>query len=120
MGSGSTLIHNSILCNAPNFPPEAGCSADLTGYGDFAPVQDNLIQGNLFRASTGGTCAYGGSSGGKPYSDDANNIRFIDNVFERGRGRKCGYWAPIMDFDRSAPGNVWSGNTWDDGTVVTP
>lgn len=120
MGKGGTIVHNSIACDAPDFPPDAGCSASLTGYGDFAPVEDMLVQNNLLMASTGGTCAYGGSSGGKPYSDDANNIRFLDNVFQRGRTGKCGYWAPIVDFDRTAPGNVWSGNVWEDGGIVTP
>lgn len=118
MGSGSTIVGNTILCDARDVPPDAGCSADLTGYGDFGPVQDNLIQGNLFRATTGGTCSYGGSSSGKPYAADARDIRFLDNVFERGPGGKCGSYAPIMDFDPSAPGNQWSGNRWDDGRPV--
>lgn len=120
MGSGGVIVGNTILCDAPDFPPDAGCSANLTGYGDFAAVEDMLVQGNLFPGSTGGTCAYGGSSGGKPYSDAANNIRFVDNVFERGRSGNCGYWAPIMDFDRNAPGNEWTNNRWADGGFVTP
>lgn len=120
MGQRSKIIHNTIVCDAPEFPPDAGCSADLTGYGDFTPIQDNLIQNNFFGATTGGFCAYGGSSKGKPYSNDAANIRFIDNIFERGRGGKCGYWGPITDFDRSRPGNAWTGNKYDDGTPVTP
>lgn len=120
MEQNTTLIHNTIGCDAPTIPPDAGCSAGLTGYGDFAPVRDNLIQGNLFLPSTGGACAYGGSSGGKPYSDDASNIRFIDNVFSRGRNGKCGYYFPVTDFDRNAPGNVWSGNVWDNGGTVNP
>jgi Domain of unknown function (DUF4082) len=120
MEQNTSLIHNTIGCDAPNVPPDAGCSAGLTGYGDFAPVRDNLIQNNLFLPSTGGTCAYGGSSGGKPYSNETTNIRFIDNVFSRGRNGKCGYYAPVMDFDRNAPGNVWSGNVWDNGGTVGP
>jgi hypothetical protein len=120
MEQNTTLIHNTITCDAPNVPPDAGCSAGLTGYGDFAPVRDNLIQNNLFLPSTGGACAYGGSSAGKPYSDDAANIRFIDNVFSRGRNGKCGGYFPVTDFDRSAPGNVWSGNVWDNGGTVSP
>jgi hypothetical protein len=120
MGSGGTIVHNSIGCDAPDVPPDAGCSAPLTGYGDFGPVENNLIQGNLFLATTGGTCAYGGSSGGKPYSSAANNIRFIDNVFQKGRTGKCGYYAPVVDFNKSAPGNVWSGNVYEDGKVVNP
>jgi hypothetical protein len=120
MGQRGKLIGNSIGCDAPNVPPDAGCSAPLTGYGDFGPVRDNIIDGNLFLATTGGTCAYGGSSGGKPYSDDAANIRFYNNVFQRGDNGNCGYYAPVTDFDSSAPGNVWVGNVWADGGRVTP
>ncbi|SFA79505.1 hypothetical protein SAMN05192575_101440 [Nocardioides alpinus] len=112
MGSQAKIIHNTLTCDAPDVPPDAGCSASLTGYGDGAVVEDNLIENNLFLASTGGACAYGGSTKGKPYSDGVNNIRFIDNVFERGPTGNCGYWFAITDFDKTAPGNVWSGNRW--------
>lgn len=121
MGSGSVISHNTITCDAPDVPPDAGCSAGLTGYGDFAPVEDNLIERNMFLATTGGTCAYGGSSAGKTYSEGTNNIRFIGNVFQRTDARpNCGYWFPIASFDPSAPGNVWRGNVWSDGGVVNP
>jgi hypothetical protein len=118
MGQRGVIRGNSIGCDAPDVPPDAGCSAGLTGYGDFGPVRHNLVAGNLFLASTGGTCAYGGSSAGKPYSGAARDIRFLDNVFQRGRSGNCGYWAPILDFDRRAPGNEWRGNTWTTGQRV--
>jgi hypothetical protein len=126
MSQNTTLVHNSIVCDAPEVPPDAGCSADLTGYGDFEPVANNLIQGNLFRTTaSGGFCAYGGSSGGKPYSNAAHDVRFVDNVFERGRlndhGQPdCGAYGAITDFDPSRPGNVWTNNRYVDGTPVTP
>jgi hypothetical protein len=123
MGDGSTIEHNSILCNAPDFPPDAGCSADLTGYGDFAPIQNNTIHRNLFMATTGGACAYGGSSGddgSKPYGDQAANIVFEQNVFQRGRGGLCGFYFPITDFDSTRPGNQWIDNVWDDGMPLPP
>lgn len=120
MGTRGEFIGNRIACDAPNVAPDAGCSAPLTGYGDFGPVRDNLIRGNLFVATPGGTCAYGGSSGGKPYSDQARGIRFVDNVFERGETRSCGYYEPVLDFDRSAPGNAFTGNRWIDGGRVRP
>ena len=121
MGTHGVFRNNSIGCDAPDVAPDAGCSAPLTGYGDFGPVVDNLVDGNLFLATTGGTCAYGGSSPGKPYSDGAANVRFIDNVFERGDSGNCGFWEPIMDFDPSRPGNSWVGNFWQGGGGrVTP
>ena len=120
VGARAVLRGNTIACDAPDVPPDAGCSADLTAYGDFAPVHDNLIDGNLFKATPGGTCAFGGSTAGKPYGDAAHNILFIDNVFERGRRGRCGYWSAITDFDRRAPGNVWRGNRWQGGGTVRP
>lgn len=120
MGRNVTLRHNTIICDAPDVPPDAGCSAALTGYGDFAPVENNLVENNYFPGTTGGFCAYGGSSQGKPYSDATNNIRFIGNVFGRGSSGRCGWYGAITSFDTSEPGNVWSNNTWTDGTVLPP
>ncbi|MCY1032497.1 DUF4082 domain-containing protein [Corallococcus sp. BB11-1] len=120
MGRNVTLRHNTIVCDAPDVPPDAGCSAALTGYGDFAPVENNLVENNYFPGTTGGFCAYGGSSQGKPYSGATNNIRFIGNVFGRGASGRCGYYGAITSFDTSEPGNVWSNNTWEDGTVLPP
>jgi hypothetical protein len=126
MGDGSVIRHNALVCDAPNVAPDAGCSADLTGYGDFAPIRNNLIEKNLFLATPGGTCAYGGSSGAgsKPYAGQAANIVFRDNVFQRRSGLqgsgKCGEWFAIADFDRNRPANQWVNNRWDDGTTVPP
>jgi hypothetical protein len=124
MGQNSTIRHNTLLCDAPNVPPDAGCSADLTGYGDFEPIQNNLIERNLLLATTGGACAYGGSSAGKPFSNGAANIVFKENVFQRRssvqNSGKCGYYFPVTDYKASAPGNQWVGNRWDDGTTLMP
>ena len=122
MEQNGTFRHNTITCEASR-GPGTGCSAGLTGYGDFAPVRNNLIDNNLFHGGGGGgstMCAYGGSSGGKPYSADARSIRFVNNVFVRGQSGKCGNLGAVVHFDSNAPGNVWSGNTWDDGTVLSP
>jgi hypothetical protein len=123
MGDHGTISHNSILCNAPDFPPDAGCSANLTGYGDFAPIEHNTIHRNLMLATTGGACAYGGSSGddgSKPFGDQANNIVFEENVFQHGPSGKCGAYFPITDFDSTRPGNQWLNNVWDDGETLPP
>jgi hypothetical protein len=123
MGSDSTIRNNHIACDATPVPPDAGCSAALTGYGDFAIVQRNLIDNNYIDGGPAGSvgyCAYGGSTKGKPFSTGVNNIRFTNNVFRRGDGGKCGIWGPITSFDSDAPGNVWTNNLWDDGTSVPP
>jgi hypothetical protein len=67
--------------------------------------------------------ANGGSSGDdgtKPYGDQASNIVFIDNIFQRGPEGNCGYYFPITDFDSNRPGNQWVNNTWEDGATLPP
>ena len=89
---------------------------NLTGYGDFQTVQNNLIANNLFVASTNiSFCSYGGNSGGKPYPN-GNNVVFRDNMFQRGSNGKCGAYGPIGDFDPNQPGNSALNNLWDDGS----
>lgn len=123
MGSNSKLLHNTITCDASPVPPDAGCSAAITGYGDFAIVQKNTIDNNLIDGGPFGSmgyCAYGGSTKGKPYSNGVNNIKYTNNIFMRGPNGKCGIWGPITSFDSNAPGNVWSNNVWNDGATVPP
>ncbi|WP_177216789.1 DUF4082 domain-containing protein [Mycetocola miduiensis] len=118
MGANSIIRGNTIACDANPVGAEAGCSAALTGYGDFAAVKNNTIDGNKFLSESGGFCAYGGSSTGKPYSGQTRDIRFTNNVWERGDSGKCGIWGPIVSFDSNAPGNVWTNNTYEDGASI--
>jgi hypothetical protein len=115
-----TIRHNTILCDAPVTPPDCCCSAGLTGYPDFAIIQRNTIDRNLFKASPmSAYCAYGGSTLGKPFSGQTNNIRFTNNVFERGPENHCGAFAAVSDFDPAATGNVWTNNKYDDGCTIS-
>lgn len=144
MDQNTTIKHSSLACDfvsQPGANPEQGCSANLTGYGDWAPVQNNTISRNLLVSSPPGAfyfCAYGGSSGGKPYSGQASNVRFTENVFQRGYSGVCGITGgrAVGDYDPSRPGNVpgWAStantaqrqaavtaanNRWDDGSPLT-
>ncbi len=119
-----TLRHNSLSCSytGPFVNGDIGCSANLTGYPDFTPIKNNTVDANLFVANTVGNafCAYGGGTAGKSFSGDstnATNQRFTNNVFQRGGGQ-CGAYGAITDFITGRTGNVWSGNVWDDGSVV--
>ncbi|QYF72842.1 hypothetical protein [Cryobacterium sp. PAMC25264] len=120
MGSNAVIRGNTIACDAPDVPPDGGCSGALTGYGDFAVIQNNVIDGNVFIAGSGGYCTYGGSTTGKPHSVGTRDIRFTNNIWQRGTTSKCGDFGPITSFDSDAPGNVWSNNRWEDGTPVAP
>jgi hypothetical protein len=132
-----SFSHNVLSCDflIANDSTTLGCSADLTGYADFAPIHDNNVTRNLFTSSgpvqhvdtgtTGPTpvsyCVYGGDTQGKPFSGAAGagtNQRFTENVFQHGLAQ-CGDFGPVTDFNPTKAGNVWSGNTWaDNGATV--
>ena len=120
------LDHNTLSCDfkGPYPNDELGCSADITGYPDFAPIHHNAIENNLLVENTGnGFCAYGGDAHGKPYSNDPANATYIvfrNNVFQRGANGKCGAYGPITDFRASNTGNEWVNNTSDNGRLVNP
>jgi hypothetical protein len=121
------LVHNVLACDwtGPFNNREIGCSADMSGYPDFAPIHNNTIEGNLFVANPVGVgfCAYGGATATKPHSNDPTNATYIvfrNNVFQRGPKRLCGTWGAITDFKIRKTGNVWTGNIWDDGRIVGP
>lgn len=120
VNTSSTLIGNTIACDAPDIAPDAGCSAAITGYGDFDIVENVTVDGNLIIAGSGGYCSYGGSTPNKPHSVGTNNIKFTNNVYQKGKSGRCGYWGAITSFDSQAPGNVWTNNLYDDGTRVAP
>ncbi len=122
----TTLTHNTLSCDFTGpFNDDLGCSADMSGYPDFAPIKNNTIDSNLFMANNVGVgfCAYGGATGSKAYSNDATNatnIVFKNNIFQRGANGKCGTYGPITDFDGSRSGNQWINNKYDNGTTVAP
>lgn len=120
-----TLKHNSLGCDytGPFTNSEIGCSADMSGYPDFAPITHDTIDSNLFLANNvgAGFCAYGGGTGSKPYSGDASNatyIVFTNNIFQRGANGKCGAYGPVTDFISGRTGNVWNNNKYDNGATV--
>ena len=122
----STITHNTMQCDWTALTDsEIGCSADMTGYPDFAPITHNTITNNLFMANPTGTgfCAYGGATNGKPFSGDPTNatyIKFVGNIWQRGSNGKCGTYGPVTGFDTRRTGNVWSDNKFDNGTVIQP
>jgi hypothetical protein len=106
-GKNFTVIHNNLDCQSE------GCSSALSLYGDFEPIKGALIEKNLFNTD-GGYCTYGGSTSAKPYPI-GTDIRYVDNVFGKKYGPKCGYYGPVATFEMHA-GNEWRGNVWQDGS----
>jgi len=125
-----TLKHNALGCDFTYkgqdpalINDEIGCSADMSGYPDFAPIMHDTIDSNLFLSNNvgAGFCVYGGGTAGKPYSGSVNNATYIvfqNNVFQRGANGKCAAYGPVTDFISGRTGNVWSNNKYDNGATV--
>ena len=118
-GTSYNLQHNSIFC-------AGNCTADVS----FIPntnMSGVTINQNLLVASPSSSyCLYAGSDApSKP--GVINQVSVTNNVVQKGANGRCGQYGPVATFDtpNAAPGtngydNVWSGNTWDNGTVLNP
>jgi hypothetical protein len=122
----TTLVHNALGCDYQGpFPNgDIGCSADITGYPDFAPIHHNTVDSNLLLANNAGIafCSYGGGTKGKPYSGDATNATYVvfkNNIYQGGAGGKCGQYGAITDFITNRTGNAWTNNRWATGALVS-
>jgi hypothetical protein len=103
-GSNNVIRNNVLRCQG------RGCSAAIPNYGDFAPVENFLVEHNLI-STTGGYCVYGGSLSGKPYPH-GSNIDFINNHFSREFYSTCGQFGVVSGFANGVRGNEWRGNVW--------
>lgn len=119
--TNAVLVHNTIVCDEPPNSYGGGCSGHINLFGDFGPVTHVTVDGNLFPASNVASyCVYGGTSSFKPFGRQAEHIVVTNNVFQRGRNRKCAAYGPVTHFDNARPGNRWARNVWDDGAPVKP
>jgi hypothetical protein len=102
-----TIRHNTIFnqyeqTDAVSLFQDFGLEANRT-------ITDNLLAG-------GGYTIYGG--GGT--FGTTHNIVITDNRISRIFFPRGGSYGPVAHFENSGPGNVWSGNVWDDtGNKIT-
>jgi len=114
------LDHNYVICNAPVYPPDGGCTGDINLLGHFGIIHDITINNNKLGATPNlSYCTFGGS-GLAGFGPENHDIVYTNNVFERGTTGICGQFGPVTDFDQHRPGNVWTNNRYDDGTVIPP
>jgi hypothetical protein len=111
--SGGTLTvrHNS-------FANQATQTATVYLAGDFSGVQNVTVDDNLLNGA--GYTIYGGHIG----AQDAN-IKITNNHFMRlpqvgAFWLNGGEWGPMAYFQSASPGNVWSGNVWNDNGASIP
>ena len=131
-GTPSTLIHNRITCDARAENDEGGCSGDINLIPNFGVMAHVLVQNNYLGANANSAfCTYAGATPGLAgYASRSHHIVYKGNVFAKvdtiahpapGQPRhtsRCAAYGPVSGFDVGAPGNVWSGNHWDNGRAV--
>ena len=91
----STLIHNSLACDWTLITNnEIGCSADMTGYPDFAPITHNTMEWEPRRCEPGGF----GVRCLRRRSNDATQTRADSaNASNRFRNSRCLNAAPKIE-----------------------
>jgi hypothetical protein len=116
-GSNYLIRHNSVYCIG-------GCTADITFIPDGnitnATVDKNLLVATQYAAF----CLYPSSNHpSKP--GIVSGMIVTNNVFQRGANGKCAYYGAVYGWDTPTSthgtdgyGNVWSGNTWDNGQAL--
>lgn len=108
---------------------DAGCSAVIGFYGDYAPFTNSTINRNhLLSAFDMGAgknqqsayCLNPGYYDGKPYGT-VSKVKITDNIFGRGASGKCGVFGPVNSIGAKSLGdNTWSGNRYENGEAIAP
>jgi hypothetical protein len=82
---------------------------------DFGVEANKIIDNNL--VAGGGYSIYGGQNPGGPMTF---NIQITNNRFSQIYFAHGGHWGYATAFNVGAPGNVWSGNVWDNTGRTIP
>jgi hypothetical protein len=134
IGPHANIIHNTLWCNVRDIQStdgsgdSSGCSANQTGYShDGLPPYNSTMKHNFYAGIPDGYCAFGGSTGGAG-ADQVHDIKYIENIFQRGTtpaynwsptSYMCGAYGPVTSLDLGLPGNEFTGNTWDNGKPLS-
>jgi hypothetical protein len=105
IGTGIRLVGNTI-----DMDVSGGNSAIQVGASQ-GPVDDVFIADNRL---SGGSYTLRVGAGDNPPNANPTRVTVIDNVFDRKRFPRAGYYGPWT----LAPGSAVSGNTFDDGSEV--
>ena len=134
---GSFVIdHNWASCGdwmgvEPDVSGDAGCSAVIGFYGDFAPIRNITISRNFLAGASidpdiegaeyrqPAYCLNPGYYPGKPHPIPSN-VRVTDNIFGRGFNGNCGVFGPANSLNAAGVdnGNIWRDNRYADGTPI--
>jgi hypothetical protein len=107
-GNDTVAIRHNTITSLPHGDSAIGFAEKgppVTG----ATIEDNVLAG-------GGYTFYAGAGGSAGQAIVMRHNRFSRAVYPKG-----GYYGPVAAWSATAPGNVWTGNVWDDtGAPVTP
>jgi hypothetical protein len=119
-GDNMTVTHNTLWCDPEINDVGGGCTADLALQSDFADITNVTVDRNLFPITpSGGYCITGGYQPAKPFTNPAN-VAFTGNVFGKDGSGHCGVFGTVDAWKTGGPGHVFTGNTYTDGTTVSP
>ena len=125
-GTNITLTHNYIVCDAAVNADLGGCTGDINLIPNFMAISGATISNNYLGANRDASfCTYGGEKSTSP-TPHSNNVVYQNNVFQRvdtkasGTTSQCAEFGPVTSFDINQPGNAWTNNRYDDGTIVDP
>ena len=103
---GLRIEHNTLL---NPISVDKGASSAIGLYADSGIVSDTTVKNNWLAG--GAYTLYGGGA-------NAARIVVSGNVFSDEFWPKCGYYGPIAYWNAGGNGNVWTGNTFRDGSPV--
>lgn len=104
--AGLRIEHNTLL---NPIDVNRGASAAIGLYPDSGPVTDVTVKDNWLAG--GAYTLYGGGDG-------AARMVVSGNVFSDQYWPQSGFYGPIAHWNATGAGNVWSGNTFRDGTEI--
>jgi hypothetical protein len=120
-GMASTDHVNGVTANGDDLPLLIQNNTILNNFGqtdtiglfqDFSTVSNVTINDNFLAG--GGYTIYGGMGS----YGQSSNIHVTNNEISTMYHSHGGLYGPVADFDSTAPGNTWSGNTYSTGVTI--
>jgi hypothetical protein len=112
--------HCTVACDTTDNGSGGGPTGPVALFGDFDHLSNITVNNCKIVAGDGGFGAALGLNVDKPFGSDPTNITYTNNVHtRRSPGGSTGVFGTTTAF-LVGNGNVFTGNTYDDGTPLSP